>query len=295
MTTTLLGRCSWSVDRDSEGHRDFSVKWLIASSTPFNGPQTVLSTPGLPVVGSTWAYGNDLDAWAFCLPDAMVRPVIDKERNLYWTVSQKFSTRPQNRCQTETIENPIAEPPKISGGFVKYTEEKRVDRHGNKLAYSNHQLMEGAITEFDNNRPTVVIEINFPAVDLSLISGAVDTLNDSLLWGMDPRHVKLSNASWARRLYGVCNYYYSVRYEFDIRGDGFDRTELDRGTRVLAPGGNVSDPRDFIQYKDCRGTNQKILLDGTGNALADGATPHEIVIEGYDETNLLLLGIPTSL
>ena len=223
-------------------------------------------------------------------------PYISKERSDLWFVDQKFTTKPLYRCQDASIENPILEPHRISGSFTKYQEDAVFDRHGNKIAYSNHQLMRGQAVRFDNNRPNVTIEINVLDLQLPTVAGSIDTVNDSGMWGLEPRTIKLSNASWTRKLYGLCTYYYSIRYQFDINFKTWDKKIIDEGTMVLAPGGDPTNPEDFIQYKDCRGSNQRILLNGEGAPLADGDNPVEIPVEFYFENNFFVLpgGIPSS-
>lgn len=295
MAGQLLGRTHWAMNRDDDGHRNYQIQWLVKTTSANDGPQVVLSTPGLPTPASYWLYGNDNDPWAFCRPNMDVTPVVDKERNVHWLVDQVFSTKPLRRCQTTTIENPLNEPLEIAGSFVRYTKAATHDRNGVPLKYSNHQLMKGPAVEFDANRPTVQISGNFATLDLGLIAGAIDTLNDDTLWGLSARKVKLSNAAWSRRLYGTCTYYYNVRYEFDIDFNTFDRDIVDEGTMILSPCGDASNPKDYIAYKDSRGVNQRILLNGAGAPLGDADAPVSIGIEYYGETNLLLLGIPGSL
>lgn len=292
----VQGRVNWTGGRDKEGHRQYEITWLVYSTTT-EGPEQVGGATGLAAVGSQWNYGVDLDAWALCYPTLKIKPVVKREPGRWWEVQQTFSTKPLNRCQDTEIENPINEPPSISGGFVKYTREVTKDRNDEPIESSSHEMFRGAAVTFDDNRPTVSISMNVLAFPLATFAGMVDTLNDATLWGLDARTIKLSNVSWERLLYGTCTFYYRLTYEFDIRveGEGFDRVLIDEGTKVLKPGGNADDPRDFQVYKDGNGENTRVLLDGAGSALANAASPHEIALEYYSESNFLLLGIPTSL
>ena len=49
------------------------------------------------------------------------------------------------------------------------------------------------------------------------------------------------------------------------------------------------------RYKDGRGHNQRVLLDGAGSILPAGAPPAELKIERYSQGNLLILGVPDPL
>jgi len=299
MSGINLGMLDLGGVRDKEGHREFDVTWLVQTTNILDGPAVVMhSTAGLPVIGSTYFFGNDIDVWAFCYPnlDVARHPDLPRgEKGYYWTVTQKFSTKPLSRCQDSNIENPLAEPMNLSGGFNKYTYEATRDRFGNFLKSSSHEQFRGSNVERDGNRPTVSIQKNLITLPLSTFAPMVDTVNSSALWGLNKRMIKLSNVSWARKLYGTCTFYYTVTYEFDIRYDTFDPVILDEGSKVLAVGGDKNNPNHFIIWKDINGENARILLDGNGGILLDATNPVSKVAEIYFESNFLSLGIPTSL
>lgn len=295
MSATALGRIHWDVKRDKDGHRDYSLRWLVESTDPDDGPATILAAAGLATVGSTWSYGNDVDSWAFCLPEASCTPVVEKEKGQYWFVDQTFSTKPMRRCNTTDIENPLSEPDRLSGSFLKENRSAAFDKNGDPILTSSLEWVRGEHTKRSFNQPTVKIERNVLTNPLSTFAPMVDTVNDATLWGMPKRSVKLANVSWARKLYGVCTYYYVVTYDFVIDYGTFDRYVLDEGTKVLACGGNKNNPQHFVQYKDINGENSYVILDGNGEPWDGTGTPGKVFIEFYDESNFLLLGIPTSL
>ena len=295
MSAVVIGRLDWSMDRDKEGHRTYKVKWLVQCSSVFDGPAYALVASGLPAIGSSWNQGNDYDAWARCWPNLTAKYLTQNERGLWWEVEQTFSTKPLTRCQDTTIENPINEPDRISGGFSKYTREVEKDKDGDAIKTSSLERIRGDQVTFDDNRPTVTIEKNVLILPLSDIAEAVDTVNSNTMWGLTSRKVKLTNVSWSRELYGTCTFYYKVSYEFGVDFDTFDRKVYDEGTRVLVKGGNKNDPADFELYKDINGENTRVFLDGNGNILPAGDDPVEIDIEYYEETNFTTLGIPTTL
>lgn len=320
MATTI--RSGWrnlSLSRDDEGHREYTIRFVIESNDPADdGPETVLGTVGLPSIGSAWAVGNDSDPWAFCSPRLRITPSIRNEPCKVWYADYVFTTKPWKRCQTTAIEDPLLEPDDISGSFVKYTKEAARDRNGNLIKSSSHELFRGPQVEFDHNRPSVRIEQNVASLGLDTFAAMVDTVNDATLWGLAARKIKLSNVAWSRKVYGTCNYYYTRSFDFDINFDGFDRRVLDEGTKVLngrwaddEDGSGSSDswvlidingaapdsenPQHFIRYKDRNGENTRVILDGTGKPLSDGANPYYHEIEYYSESDFTLLGIPTSL
>ena len=100
MSASILGgKRNWSAGRDREGHREFKLETQVETTSAFDGPQIVMNTPGLPLVGDPWTFGNDLDFWVFCYPTMKVTPVVKNEPNKLWYVEQTFGTRPLNRCQ----------------------------------------------------------------------------------------------------------------------------------------------------------------------------------------------------
>ena len=290
-----MGRLDWSLQRDKDGHRDYSIQWLVQTLKE-DGPQVAASCPGLPAIGAQWSFGNDLDPWAFCWPTLTIKPVLTKEPNRHWLIEQLFTTKPLKRCQDASIENPLDEPPRVSGSFIKFTKIDHKDRHGKIIKSSSHELFTGQQVEWNDNRPTVAIGLTMLSLPLAEYTAAVDTVNDANLWGLGPRKILLANVKWQRLLYGLCNFYYTVDYEFEINFKTFDRKIPDLGTKVLAPGGDKDNPKDFVAYRNpSDGELGKAFLDGNGNAIADGADIVEIDFEKYEESNFLDLDVPTSL
>ncbi len=299
---------TWSGTRDAEGQRAFKALYRLTYDGNV-GPTVVMDFAGGPGVGTSWNVDGDTDIWAFRTLATTVNPVIkDGNDSKVWDVVYNFSTKQPERCQDQQVEDPLSEPQKISGSFVKYTEEIEKDKDGNVIETSSHELIRGPIVEFDNNRPTVIIEQNVASLQLDVFSNMVDTVNDAELWGLGARKIKLSNVSWSRELYALCYFYYTRRFEFDINFDTFDRETKDQGLMVLrghwedgvagwildgAP--NAADARDFIRFKDRNKENARVFLDGAGQPAANAAAAADISIAFYTESNFLELNIPTTL
>lgn len=322
----VLGRISWGVTRDASGHRTYTVSHRVKAYDVEDDPSLILDAVGLPTVGSTWDEGNGADPWAFCSPERTVtfQGSEDDGKGNLWKVASKFLTKPSERCNEQTIENPLDEPDRISGSFTKLKKGYEVDRHGVPIASSSMELFQGSATEYDDSRPTVVIGKTVSSLPLALFTSMIDTVNDATLWGLSARKVKLTNVQWSRKLYGLCNYYYTVDYEFEINFLTFDRSFIDRGTRCLKGEwvdnkwvmqfdplavptennpNNLPNWRllaNYRQYTDDMGYfggDGVVHLNGYGVPLqspTDNPTtlgPFEV----YPESNLLLLDIPTSL
>ena len=334
MATRYHGRQYWNMQRDSEGHREYKLGSIVEAAFT-DGPSNVLGTAGLPTPGAIWSIDGDSDPWAWCRLEADVKPLQQKkgEKFRWWLVEHTFSSKPLKRCGEQQIDNPLLEPMKISGSFLKYTEEASVDYRGRPITYSSHERVRGPQVEFDNNRPQVVIEQNVASLDLELLVATVNTVNDDVLWGLPARCVKLSSVTWERKYHGFCYKYYTRRFEFDIRYETFDRYILDESNMVIRGRwekdvssvqygqyivardqfGNDLDPdipRNFQRYKDWNGENSRVLLNGrgrpydpgvvgTGTAAGTGTGEDTsvgiITIRKYQASNFLVLNIPTVL
>jgi len=285
MATFLLdGQRTWSGVRDDEGHRTWSITFLVKGSR-LDGPANALNTPGLPLPGTLWAFDNDTDFYAWCRPNATVTPLLDNEPNNYFEVEMEFSTKPpernKQRCNDVQIEDPILEPPKISGSFTRYTEEATHDVNGRPVVNSAFEQMRGPHVEFDKSRPAVKIEQNLINMQYTVCASMMDCVNDRTLWGLPPRTIKLSQFSWDRKYHGFCYKYYTRTLEFEVNYNTWDRSLLDEGTKVLKGEWNFNtgawelkningappdpfNPTHFIRYKDQNGENTRVVLNGRG-------------------------------
>jgi hypothetical protein len=232
---TGLAPISWSLDIDEMTYRNYSATFMVKTTDPMDGPGVVSLTPGLPQMGAPYQLGNDTDQWAFCYPNMKISIAQEKkgDKNRFWEVEMKFSTKPLNLCLTVPITDPLLQPQEASGSFVKYTKPGFYDRFGNPITSSSFELFQGPQNEWDGNRPTVKLSQNVSSLDLALFGSYLDCLNQFPIWGVPARCVKLSSATWQRKAYGICSFYYTREFEFDINTETFDRTIVDHGTKVL--------------------------------------------------------------
>lgn len=318
MTATAVGPKRWNVKRSPIGHRTYGVTFRVVTTSVSDGPLTVMAAAGLPILGTFWAFGDEFDPWAFCSPEMTVRPMQNNQVCTEWEVDMTFTTVPFLRCQDTSIQDPLSEPYKIGGSFCRYTWQPSRDMNNKPIIMSNLEPITGPLNEYDRNRPNVWIEFNQLTLGIENWSLIVDNVNDSPLWGLPARCVKFSNPTWTRLLYGVCTYYYKLRFEFDIRYPqkksdgtvvgGFDTVVIDQGRLVIIGKWNLSasppvwvpqafdktKPASYDVFKGPGGELKNTWLDGNGNPNTT-ATPVENVIKYYPQTNLLALGIPSSL
>lgn len=297
MTATVDGLLRWGVKRDRDGHRDYTAVWQVLTTDPEDGPAIILNASGLPAIGSYWDLGNDSDTWALCTPEMTARPVVDRKKNITWELEQTFSTRPLNRCQDDSIEDPLLEPYELSGSFVTYRRAMTEDING-PLRSSSWEPLIGPETERDVSNLCVNFAQNYASLSSTVFgtyAGYMHAVNDSTLWGQAARCVKVSGGEFTRKIYGTCSYYYNVRMKFDINPNTHDVTIPDRGTRVLMPGGNPANPAHYKYYQDKAGGCGLIFLDGAGSMWDGTGSPGLRLVQHYAEEDLLLLGIPSTI
>jgi hypothetical protein len=327
MATRLQpGQALWSMSKDAEGYRTYTIVHKVEADTT-DGPFNVSNTPGLPTAGDFWVVDNDVDLDAVCTPEAQITPYQadeDSGPHRWWTVTNTFTTRPASRCYQgygtgtgNIADNPLLEPDRISGGFVKFVEEAAYDRFGTRLTNSAHEQLRGPQVEFDASRPTVVIEQNVADLEWAVLTSFIDQVNESTMWGYAARCIKYSNATWEKKWTGDCTVYYVRRLEFEINPNTFDRDVTDEGTKVLngywdvATGawtlrniGNpgvvpdASNPAHFIRLTDVNGNPIRGILNGrglpAGDAVGTADDPGSIHVEKYSEADLLSqFGLPT--
>lgn len=286
MAGVCIDRLKWSLERDDEGHRTYAISWLIRTALE-DGPHAALNAGGLPSIGSFWAFGGDTDIWAFCRPNAKVRPrdPRDGEKSLWWVVDQTFSTRPLNRCEDEGVEDPLLEPQGVRGSFGTRNIEATEGKDGNPLANSAGQPLKGAIVEFEESSPSVEISQNVAVLGLNEFMKFVKHVNDRALWGLPKRSILLSTITWERKLYGTCDFYFTRNFSFKIltkKDDdgnlvsGWDRYAPDHGTAALGRWTKDDEENDVWtkeeekppqRYKDLHDENTSVFLDGTGHPL----------------------------
>lgn len=355
---------SWSLKVDEEGWREYLVEFQVKCAPYEEGPLAALRevNANFPV-GEQWAFpGDDVDVWATRQPETTVN--IDQERKgdpaEFYSVVCVYSNRPpkRNKCAGDETGNPLCEPDRVSGRFIKYVEEAtvadEVDYYTGGILVktisapapirnSAHEQIRGPQVEFDKNRQRIVVEQNKLNLELDLLASLIDTVNDASLWGFPNGTVKLSDVSWVKKYYGRptaagyagytgtgtgtdscpdfsgCQAYYIRTLEFDIDYNGWERTLLDEGTKVLigdyydansneytlrtvdgAPP-DPDNPSHFIDAQDKNGNLIRIVLNGAGlpeGAAVDGGPAEpagKIEVWKYPRENFGLLGLPASL
>jgi len=305
LATRLHGIHSVSASRDSDGYRTYKVKFLVEAGLT-DGPSLVMLTSGLPVPGAAWnlslaSHGlSDFDLWCWFKPDMTIARHQEREgeKDRWWSVEMTATNKPaesgsrnSQRCQEIEITNPLLEPAKVSGNSVRYTEEAVRDRFGLTIVNSAWEQIRGPQVEFDVCRDTVTIEQNVAVLQAEVFGPMRNTVNSKTLWGLPRRCIKLSDTRWEKKRYGLCFFYYTRIFTFDIwvrknpdtglLSSGFDRELMDEATKVLNGHWDVTtgewvldniageapdpaNPQHFIKSTDRQGNPMRMVLNGAG-------------------------------
>tara|TARA_R110000824_G_scaffold172434_1_gene350264 strand:+ start:4531 stop:5541 length:1011 start_codon:yes stop_codon:yes gene_type:complete len=334
MASTIVGPAKWSMTRNKDGHRTYKLtnKVKVSDVGGVNalgdGPFIVLGTSGLPAVGSTWAYGNDADPFAYCTAEIMIKPHpgYKDEKATYWITENTFSSNPQSSCTEDSFDDPLLEPQKLSGTFLRSSQEGFTNKDGNLIQTSSHEFFRGSEVDFDVMMPSVHIEQNVADLELATVTSMISprpSVNSAIMWGLPVRTVKLSGFAWAQVFYGTCDFYYTRAFDFEIDYGTWDRTLVDKGTKALfgqwaetddcatsewvlaeicGETPDPSNPSHFIRFKDRQGENAEVILNGAGlpyqpedTGTSGAGTAGSVLFDYYPGADLFDLNVPTTI
>lgn len=286
-----------SLSVDDDGHRTYDVIYHLYASSVSENAQAVYAYALTTVPPYTpYTLGVDADARAYARRPKSVKRIAWEKSRLKWEVIIPFSTKPMKRCADTDFENPLDEPPKLSGSFLRNLITADHDRFLSPLSNSAD---EPEFTEVDDSRDTLVVEFNTDQVYLALRAQMRDKVNDAAIWGLGRRQVKLSQWSWDVLYFGSCFPYARNRLEFEININQWDFVRIDQGYRIK-DGVDAAGNQKYRKLMD--GRDQPLqkprLLDGAGNLLAAGAgavlNTNEVIFEA-DFGQLVAIGVPDPL
>lgn len=225
-------KCTGSVD--SKFQRTYTTTWRVITSQG-DSAMTAMSAAGLPLWGSTFAWGSDFDLWTTAQTikadpekETDVNPIKYNGFNATsWIVTIGYSSRPMDRSPGDTPEDPIDDAPVISGSFLGERKVAIRDKDGNPIANS-------AAEPYLDNPPTVLantdtlrIQYNTATIDLAQRSEFVGCVNSTAIWGLSPRQALLVRWDWSVKYAGASLVFIQNSFEFHI-----NRTETPPETCV---------------------------------------------------------------
>ncbi len=304
MTAGTATRKSTSLRWTRDWHREYTSIYQVITDDLDDGPITAANATGIPAYGSSYSWGNDVDSWAYAI-EANMSLVSEKDTRRVWHVTISHSTQPRTRCADVERQNPIDEPPVISGSFVQFTKPAEKDKDDKALLNVVDEPFVPAI-EVNDSRDSLIIEVNTVNINLEQRANARSRVNKETIWGLSSRKVLLKQWSWNVMHYGVCNPFVRHRYEFEINYEKWNHKVLNAGYRISnpfwLPGDDIEEKYKTIMDARDQPRHQPtpLTLDGGIVDIAGGEEPVYIKdpdgFEIYKEYDLTTLpGIPDPL
>lgn len=312
---TVVGARNVSCTRDEDGHRNYTVNWLVHTDNSAKGPGYILANWPLAAPGAPYLLSAvERDLWAFCTPELNISAhpdVTDGDPIQDWIVTQSFTTKPTWRCNTNPIENPLMEPWDVNISYrheqkeaTEYWEESGdppVYTEKKPLVMKNGERIKGSVVEIKVSHLSIELTKNYAYIDVPLISSLLNKLNDTELWGVGKREILFADVRGERLAYGNCGFYWRMTFTFDINEDGFDPTIPWWGSRVrktTAPAWPSNAQNDYEVPKNSEtyealGVYPLNAEGKAANHMPGGQWKKKYAL--YAQGNLLLLGIPTDL
>lgn len=270
-----------SLTTDEKFHRTYTTVYQVFATTD-EGPFSVGSAGGLPGYGLSYAFGNDIDLWAFC-KNIQVQPnptrVKHRGAEAYkWLVTVTHSTIPSDHNPGQSRENPLNDPKVISGSFVGYTRPTWRDKNDDPVVNSAKDPYVPP-EQVDDAYDTLRISYNTANINLGQRAQFRGSVNSTSIWGLGVRQAKLTRWDYSVQYAGNSLAYIRHDFEFliswqehpasaDICSGTADAigwyTTLPNSGYAYYPGGTLTRKNrvPFTSEDQLESTPQKLACDG---------------------------------
>jgi hypothetical protein len=244
---------------DDKAVREYQRVFVVTCSTLADGPLTVRLAPGIPRIFDSYVgfAGAEVDITAFCV-HIDVRPL----GPFVWQVTARYSSQ-QDRPQDQQNDNPLLRAPDFEWDAVPEERPLARDENGDDVVNSANERFDPPL-QFEDWCPLYIVTRNESSYSPSQTILYQNSVNTDVFQSSAPRTVRLRARKATRRVENGF-VFWSVRYEFIFRRDGWDLRILDQGYRDKN-GKLFRDPVDGTPY------SSPTLLDGLGARL-DKAGP----------------------
>lgn len=273
---------------DLDGQREYTSVYRVLTNSRSDGPITVIGAPGIPAFGSTYSAGNDFDTRAVVVSFGPVDLESEKDSLKQWLCTVNYSTQLVKKCEDFDIDNPLAEPPIISGDFIQGEVLLTKDSAGNDIKNSAEDYYDGLTKEVA--RPSLEIQKNFAYVDLDFLRQYINTTNSGTFFGVAANYWRFTRCRWQRVFRGTCQPYYQVQYGFDLDPDKWQISPVDRGWYYKSGSNKLR-----VVDANFQPLSTQANLNGSGGLLTLGSTlQYRGPFTVYAAKDFGQLGIPTS-
>lgn len=204
-----------SIDR--EFNRTYTSTYQVLTEHT-DGPMTVLNSSGVPSRYGVYVWGRDIDVWAYlhsitATPEGEdVGDGTGSGRYRKWNVNATHSSKSDARDGQQNRDNPIFEPAKVRGSFIKNTVQAYRDRNNKPIV---NTAKEPILPPFqkESSLDSLHITFNTPTINLGLRSSYRDSVNSNSMWGLIRRQIKM--ASWTYSVQWVGGFSF-IAHEFEF-------------------------------------------------------------------------------
>lgn len=221
-TIRSVERLSSKLFIDEKFHRIYTSLYQVIGSYDAS-PYEISAADGIPTYGFSYIWNGFVDLWAFAKtaqvdPGERIKdPGGTSEDMLKWTVTIKHSSEPfdgSNDAETPR-ENPLNDPPVISGGFSPYKRNIHRDKDGVAIENTAKMPYDPGIS-IDDAYDTIKISYNTATINLFQRAQFRGSVNSASIWGLDVRQAKLTRWDWQVLRAGVGFDYIKHNFEFLI-------------------------------------------------------------------------------
>lgn len=210
---------------DSELHRQYTSTYQIISTYDAS-PLEVVMTGGLPDYGSSYYWYGVSDYWAFLRSCESGEPSDEIEhyvggtryRALVWNPTVVHNSRPTDGSTNPSggypgRQNPLNDPPVISGSFVSKRIGVATDKDGEPIIRTNGQVY-SPLPEINAADDSLRISFNTATIDLSIRSAAQGKVNSASIWGLGARQVRLDQ--WSYRVMRSGSFFSYIKNDLEF-------------------------------------------------------------------------------
>lgn len=190
---------------------------VIADRT--DGPLAVANNSGIPAYGSSYSYESETDLWAFAESiDVDPNPlrINHKGQQRYkWLIKMTHSSIPSDHSPNDSRENPLDDPPVVSGSFLRRTRPTNRDRNGNRIENTASDSYIPRV-EREDALDTLRLEFNTATLNLSTRAQYIGKVNSDSIWGLQKRQAKMTRWDYQVLYAGTFLAYIRHSMEFEI-------------------------------------------------------------------------------
>lgn len=280
-----LGSRSTSIDRSYQ--RKYAQDYIVETDDPLTGAIAVRAAAGVPQLGDYFVDSDGAyDHGAYV--EAIEATEESTENGGYqWLVRVTFGP-----YDTSTFgSDPMLWPLRVSFGGEPVDKVIWFDKTGAPIRNSATDPF-GEPIVIDDSRSTFVATRNelVSAFDMTLANEMSDVINDAAWNGFAAGTVKCGIITTSDEQYDPTNnvYYYTVKYPFSVKRDGWVKDVLDAGFAEL-DGGSPPKPKPILN--NGQPLSEPVPLDGSGHRLATTGTPVTLSFDVYDEADYAIFNM----